>query len=157
VFEGKDVSHAVADRPIAFIHQDLGLIEWLTVAENVCLTRRFAKRGGLNSWKASRHRAAEVFAKLGISIDPDLRVKQLGPTERSLVAIARALTTVMDEPTASLPADEVARLFAAIRVQEHLGSSRRDPGLREGRRDQHGTERERAIAGDPVCGPYPFG
>jgi ABC-type branched-subunit amino acid transport system ATPase component len=57
---------------------------------------------------------------LGSDIDPDLRIQSLSRTEKSLVAIARALAAkaeilVLDEPTASLPADEVARLFTALR------------------------------------------
>ncbi len=57
---------------------------------------------------------------LGTDIDPDVRIQSLSRTEKSLVAIARALAAeaeilVLDEPTASLPADEVARLFAALR------------------------------------------
>ena len=58
--------------------------------------------------------------KLGADIDPDLRIESLTRTEKSLVAIARALAAdaevlVLDEPTASLPADEVVRLFTALR------------------------------------------
>jgi ribose transport system ATP-binding protein len=126
LFEGCDVGSSVADLPIAFIHQDLGLIEWMTVLENVCLTRGFARSYGLISWKASRAAAVAALDALGVDIDPDTRVAQLGRTERSLVAIARALSTnarivVMDEPTASLPADEVARLFAAVRMLRARG------------------------------------
>lgn len=126
LFEGRDAGSSVADLPIAFIHQDLGLIEWMTVLENVCLTRGFARSYGLISWKASRAAAVAALDALGVDIDPDTRVAQLGRTERSLVAIARALSTsarivVMDEPTASLPADEVARLFAAVRMLRARG------------------------------------
>ena len=57
---------------------------------------------------------------LDADIDPDVRIQSLSRTEKSLVAIARALAAeaevlVLDEPTASLPADEVARLFVALR------------------------------------------
>ena len=57
---------------------------------------------------------------LGADIDPDTRVASLSRTEKSLVAISRALAAeaellVLDEPTASLPANEVARLFASLR------------------------------------------
>jgi ribose transport system ATP-binding protein len=125
-FDGRDVSGALTSLPIAFIHQDLGLIDWMTVLENVCLTRGFAKVSGLISWKASRASAVEALQALGADIEPDMRVAQLGRTERSLVAIARALSTnarivVMDEPTASLPADEVARLFAAVEMLRARG------------------------------------
>jgi ribose transport system ATP-binding protein len=126
LFEGRDVGSAVSGLPIAFIHQDLGLIDWMTVLENVCLTRGFACAGGLISWKASRAAAKEALSALGVDIDPDTRVAQLGRTERSLVAIARALSTnarivVMDEPTASLPADEVTRLFSAVNMLRARG------------------------------------
>jgi ribose transport system ATP-binding protein len=121
-YRGCDVTHGAALRrlPIAFIHQDLGLIDWMTVAENISLMLGFPRRFGLIDWTAARARAQQALDTLGADIDPDLRVHHLSRTEKSLVAIARALATeaeilVLDEPTASLPADEVARLFAALR------------------------------------------
>ena len=121
-YRGHAVAHGTGLRrlPIAFIHQDLGLIEWMTVAENISLMLGFPRRFGLIDWNAARARAAAALEVLGADIDPDLRVHHLTRTEKSLVAIARALAAdaeilVLDEPTASLPADEVARLFAALR------------------------------------------
>jgi ribose transport system ATP-binding protein len=119
-FRGADVTGFLRRLPIAFIHQDLGLIDWMTVAENICLTLGFPRRHGLVDWAAARGRAAAALEILGADIDPDLRIQSLSRTEKSLVAIARALAAeaeilVLDEPTASLPADEVARLFAALR------------------------------------------
>ena len=124
LFKGEPYRHrptvAGAARPIAFIHQDLGLIEWMTVAENMALGQGFPRRAGLIDWRGARHRAATALAAVGGGIDPDARVGGLSRTERSLVAIARALAVeaeliVLDEPSASLPADEVARLFAVLR------------------------------------------
>ena len=108
---------------VAFIHQDLGLVEWMTVAENMGLAQGFAGRGGtrgLIDWKATEERAATALELVGCDLDPTTRVHALSRTEKSLVAIARALVVdcdflVLDEPTASLPADEVERLFEAIR------------------------------------------
>ena len=125
LFEGKPVKRP-ADLPIAFIHQDLGLVDWMTVAENVALTRGFDRRLGLISWTRCRETARRALRGIGVDIDPDRRVRTLGRTEQSLVAIARAITTaarivVMDEPTASLPADEVARLFEAVRAMRAQG------------------------------------
>ncbi|WP_409187566.1 sugar ABC transporter ATP-binding protein [Bradyrhizobium sp. RDM4] len=123
--EETDVTSAIRRMPISFIHQDLGLIEWMTVAENICLTLGYPRRFGLIEWSRARTRAELALAKLGVDIDPDLRVRNLTRTEKSLVAIARALATdaeilVLDEPTASLPADEVMRLFGALRrLREH--------------------------------------
>jgi ribose transport system ATP-binding protein len=117
---GADVTNSLRRLPIAFIHQDLGLIDWMTVAENICQTLGFPRRHGLIDWSATRRRAASALEMLGADIDPDIRIQNLSRTEKSLVAIARALAAeaeilVLDEPTASLPADEVTRLFAALR------------------------------------------
>ncbi len=120
-FRGRDVSGPALRRlPIAFIHQDLGLIEWMTVAENICLTLGYPRKYGLVNWEAARARAAAALEQLGADIDPDVRIHSLTRTEKSLVAIARALAAdaellILDEPTASLPADEVVRLFVALR------------------------------------------
>ncbi|WP_431324211.1 sugar ABC transporter ATP-binding protein [Rhizobium sp. YTU87027] len=113
-------------QPVAFIHQDLGLIEWMTVGENVGLAQGFSKRRGLIDWAATERRTADALRLVGCDFDPSTRVQNLTRTEKSLVAIARALAVeadilVLDEPTASLPADEVERLFAAIRPLKERG------------------------------------
>ncbi|HEY6431471.1 MAG TPA: sugar ABC transporter ATP-binding protein, partial [Acetobacteraceae bacterium] len=119
-YRGQNASDSLRRLPIAFIHQDLGLIEWMTVAENICLALGYPRRLGMVDWKAARARAARALAAAGADIDPDARVASLSRTEKSLVAISRALAAevellVLDEPTASLPANEVARLFASLR------------------------------------------
>ncbi len=105
---------------VAFIHQDLGLVEWMTVAENVGLAQGFSLSGGLINWRATEDRAAEALKLVGCDFDPTRRVQDLSRTEKSLVAIARALAVeadvlVLDEPSASLPADEVERMFQVLR------------------------------------------
>ncbi len=106
---------------VAFIHQDLGLIEWMSIAENMALAQGFKRnRFGLIDWQAVNQRATEALAKVGCDFDPTTRISDLGRTEKSLVAIARALSVecdflVLDEPTASLPANEVERLFDTLR------------------------------------------
>lgn len=109
-------------RPISFIHQDLGLIEWMTITENVALARGYARHKGFGAidWRENEAAAARALALVGCDLHPDTRLQSLSRTEKSLVAIARALTSdcdflVLDEPTASLPADEVERLFEALR------------------------------------------
>lgn len=118
-------THAAAHR-MSFIHQDLGLVEWMTVAENIALSTGYARRAGLISWRRTRDRCAEALALVGAAVDPDAPVARLGPAERSLVAIARALATragliVLDEPTARLPATDCARLFRVLRVLRDRG------------------------------------
>jgi ribose transport system ATP-binding protein len=131
LIDGSPYRHRVTGggrSPVAFIHQDLGLVEWMTLAENIGLAGSFAgnrRRFGID-WRRLKERAREALALVGCDFDPDTRVASLGRTEKSLVAIARALMVdcdylVLDEPTASLPADEVERLFAAMRRLRERG------------------------------------
>lgn len=123
--EGTITVRGAAHRPggndsVAFVHQDLGLIETASVAENIALGVGFPRRLGVIDWKAVRRQAAEVLALVGCDLLPDAPVASLGRTERSLIAIARALASkpavlVLDEPTASLPAADVEVLAGAIR------------------------------------------
>lgn len=111
---------------VSFIHQDLGLVEWMTVAENVGLAQGYSRRSGLIDWRGTEQRAAQALALVGCDFDPTTRVQQLSRTEKSLVAIARALAVeadvlVLDEPTASLPADEVERMFTVLRKLRQRG------------------------------------
>jgi ribose transport system ATP-binding protein len=106
--------------PMAFIHQDLGLVEWMTVAENIALGMGFPKRFGLIDWAAAESAARRVLAHVGCDIDPRRRVFTLTRAEKSLLAIGRALDSqakvlVLDEPTASLPMVDVQRLFSLLR------------------------------------------
>ncbi|NKF33388.1 ATP-binding cassette domain-containing protein, partial [Pseudomonas sp. BGM005] len=78
-------------QPVAFIHQDLGLIEWMTVGENMGLSQGFSMRSGLIDWNRTQARAKEALKLVGCDFDPTTRVSALSRTEKSLVAIARAL------------------------------------------------------------------
>ena len=107
-------------QPVAFIHQDLGLIDWMTIAENIGLAMGYPRRAGCIDWRAVEAATNAALAQVDCHLDPTMRVRDLTRTEKSLVAIARALAVesdvlVLDEPSASLPADEVHRLFAALR------------------------------------------
>ncbi|WP_299677640.1 sugar ABC transporter ATP-binding protein [uncultured Roseobacter sp.] len=130
LIDGEPYQHRPAGfgerQKVAFIHQDLGLIEWMTVAENIALALGFAKRSGMIRWGEVERFATEALKRVDCEFEPTTRVENLSRTEKSLVAIARALAVdseflVLDEPTASLPADEVHRLFAAIRPLRDRG------------------------------------
>ena len=124
LFRGEPYQHRPPQpnqrQPVAFIHQDLGLIEWMTVGENVGLAQGFSLRS--RPYRLAHDGSSgpgEALQPVGCDFDPTTRVQDLTRTEKSLVAIARALATeadvlVLDEPTASLPADEVDRLFDAF-------------------------------------------
>jgi ribose transport system ATP-binding protein len=120
-FDDRVVRPGIQPLPVAFIHQDLGLVDWMTVAENVAVQTGYPRgRLGLISWKKVRQAATEALATMGSDINPDLRVTALPAAERSLVAIGRALAVksdilVLDEPTAALPEADVNRLLRALR------------------------------------------
>ncbi|MFG2988140.1 sugar ABC transporter ATP-binding protein [Streptomyces sp. NPDC048257] len=118
-------THA-ATRTMSFIHQDLGLVPWMTVAENIALGTGYPRRGGLISWRRTRERCDEALRIVAGHLDADARISGLAPAERSLVAIARALATraeliVLDEPTATLPAADCARLFDVLHTLRDRG------------------------------------
>lgn len=109
---------------VHFIHQDLGLIGSLTTVENFDLTRPIGARG-LKPARvhAERREARKLIAEFGGTFDVDVHVSELSAAERTIVAIARALSgwkhsanvLVLDEPTAPLHGDEVNLLFEAVR------------------------------------------
>ena len=120
-FDGKPARPMTQPLPVAFIHQDLGLVEWMTVAENVAIQTGYPRSGlGLISWRRVRDAAAEALAIMGSDLDPDAPISSLPAAERSLVAIGRALAiksdiVVLDEPTAALPEADVERLLETLR------------------------------------------
>ncbi|MFJ8630750.1 sugar ABC transporter ATP-binding protein [Streptomyces sp. NPDC093568] len=124
--DGHPLGSDEAARRMSFIHQDLGLVEWMTVAENIALSTGYSRRAGLISWRRTRERCAEALRTVAGHLDPDAPVALLAPAERSLVAIARALAArarlvVLDEPTARLPAADCARLFAVLHALRDSG------------------------------------
>ncbi|RNL62897.1 sugar ABC transporter ATP-binding protein [Nocardioides marmoriginsengisoli] len=108
-----------------FVHQDLGLIESMKVVDNLYLNREFSTRFGTLDLKATRQRARDDLARMGLErISPDATVRDLAPADRSGVAITRALragsahpvnVVVFDEPTATLPDADVQLLLQTIR------------------------------------------
>ncbi len=117
---GKTVRPDVDALPIAFIHQDLGLVESMTVAENVALLTGYDRTAGFISWPKVRRTALRALRMMGSEIDPDADVGSLSASDRSIVAIGRALAVktdvlVLDEPTAALTEDDVARLLDVLR------------------------------------------
>ena len=105
---------------VAFIHQDLGLIEWMSIAENIAMASGYARRGPFIDRAACERTTREALPKVGCDFSPSMRVARLSRAEKSLVAIAWALAgecvfLFLDEPTASLPSQDVADLFVVLR------------------------------------------
>ena len=113
-------SAAARDAGISFVHQDLGLVEEISVADNIALQLGFSRRFGLVSAAATATRVREVLASVGATFSPDRLVSSLSRDEQVLCAVARALAlepriVVLDEVSASLPKPEVDRLAASLR------------------------------------------
>ena len=113
-------SQDAMSRGIAMIFQEFSVIPTLTVAQNVFLTRERRGRAGLIDDRAAVERTRELFARMGVSVDPNRRLEDLGTAYWQLTEIAKSLAQdarvlVMDEPTASLAKDEADHLFDLIR------------------------------------------
>ncbi|MEW2414482.1 sugar ABC transporter ATP-binding protein [Streptomyces sp. NPDC046866] len=123
---GHPLGSDAAARTMSFIHQDLGLVDWMTVAENIALGTGYPRRFGLISWQRTRERCADALETVAGHLDADARIADLAPAERALVALARALArraevVVLDEPTATLPAADCARLFDVLHALRDRG------------------------------------
>ncbi|HWT57234.1 MAG TPA: sugar ABC transporter ATP-binding protein [Rhizobium sp.] len=105
---------------IAMIHQELNLMPFMTVAENIWIRREPKNRFGFVDHGVMHRMTEELFARLNISIDPDIEVRYLSVANRQMVEIAKAVSynsdvLIMDEPTSALTEREVEHLFRIIR------------------------------------------
>lgn len=152
-----DHAATVEHSELRFIHQDLGLVATLSTIENLDVGRPLGRRGLLPLRERDERAAAElVIRRFGGEFDVTKPVGDLSAAERTIVAIARAMSDwsppdgvlVLDEPTAALGGQEVDRLFDAVRrvaregagvvfishrLDEVLGLSDRIVALRDGR------------------------
>ncbi|MEB2844549.1 ATP-binding cassette domain-containing protein [Rhizobiales bacterium RZME27] len=104
---------------IGTVYQEVNLLENLTVAENLFLGRQ-PRRFGLTDRREMRRRSRELLARYGLDIDVDALLSTYSVAIRQIIAIARAVdlsgkVLVLDEPTASLDAQEVEVLFSMLR------------------------------------------
>ena len=123
VFEGAPfVAHSPAEaqqRGISTIYQEVNLIPYLSVAENIFLGRQ-PRRLGRIDWRAIRRQAADLLGTFDLDLDVRLPLASFPVAIQQMVAIARAVDIsarliVMDEPTSSLDENEVAKLFEVVR------------------------------------------
>ncbi|NDY92015.1 sugar ABC transporter ATP-binding protein [Ideonella livida] len=111
---------------IAMIHQELNLMPFMTVAENIWIRREPKNRFGLVDHAELRLRTQRLFNRLSIDIDPETEVRYLSVANRQMVEIAKAVSfdsdvLIMDEPTSALTEREVAHLFRIIRQLREQG------------------------------------
>ena len=110
---------------IRVVYQELNLLTYLTIEENLSFERLPSKRG-LVDRATMRTRAEELMAEVGLDMPPDTAVEDLGIAQMQLVEIARALLTearvlILDEPTATLTPRETDQLFGIVRKLAERG------------------------------------
>jgi rhamnose transport system ATP-binding protein len=125
VFSGPADSRAAG---VSIIYQEPTLFPDLTVAENIFMGRQPRRAGRRIDRGAMNRAAAEVFARLGVRLDPQRQARGLSVADQQIVEIAKALSLdakvlVMDEPTAALTAVEVERLFDVMRTLREQGAA----------------------------------
>ncbi len=111
---------------IAVVHQEPRLFPDLSVAENVFIGHAPSGRLGTINWRQTRHDAQALFKELDVQFDVGALVRGLSMADQQLIEIAKALSVearvlILDEPTASLSAHEVERLFTIVRRLRERG------------------------------------
>ena len=123
IFDGREVnvsSPKEAERlGLSIIHQELNILDGITVAENIFLGRQ-PKKHGVVDWKQMNRQAKELFETLDIHIDVTRKVRGLSVAQKQMIEIAKAVSydtklVIMDEPTSSLTDQETRILFRIIR------------------------------------------
>ena len=121
--DGRSVefSHPLAAQQagIAVIYQEFNLVPQLTARENIFLGSEQSSAGFIHQ-RSEYRRARELFDRMGVQIDPEIRCRDLSVAQQQTVEIAKALSLnarilVMDEPTATLTNQEVERFFKIVR------------------------------------------
>jgi len=123
VFNGQVMAfHSIRDSEhvgIVIIHQELALIPELSVTENIFLGNEVANHGVID-WIEARRQAVELMARVGLDVNPDTAIKNLGVGQQQLIEIAKALSKnvrllILDEPTSALNEDDSANLLNILR------------------------------------------
>lgn len=129
LFEGKECDfRTIKDSEkegIVIIHQELALIPYLSIAENVFLGNEQAKSGIIN-WDQTSQKTIELLKKVGLNENPNTHISNIGVGKQQLVEIAKALAKrvkllILDEPTAALNDDDSANLLKLLTELKNQG------------------------------------
>ncbi|MCP4381233.1 MAG: sugar ABC transporter ATP-binding protein [Hyphomicrobiales bacterium] len=110
---------------VQFVHQELSVFRWMTVAENIFIDG-FPTRSGLIDRASINERATELLSLLGSNLDPSQTMDGLSTGDAQMVEIARAMRgdpaiLILDEPTSSLTKREKAKLDEVILLLKEQG------------------------------------
>ena len=125
----ENISVKAADEAgIAFVHQELNVINDLTVYENLFLNKELLGPFRHLNKKEMIHQAQELFNRLGVDINPTEAVGNLDTSRKQLLEIAKALHAeaklfILDEPTTALNTEEIEHLFGIVRRLKGEGKS----------------------------------
>lgn len=113
---------------IAFVHQELNIVNDLKVYENLFLNREITKRFGILDKKLMIQKANELFVRFGINIDPSERAGNLNTSQKQMLEIGNALLSeakliILDEPTTALNNSEIDHFFEMIERLKNEGKS----------------------------------
>jgi putative multiple sugar transport system ATP-binding protein len=111
---------------IVIIHQELALVPYLSIAENIFLGNEIKGRGGLIDWNKANAEATTLLREVGLMENAVTPVGQLGVGKQQLVEIAKALSKdvkllILDEPTAALNDNDSAHLLGLLRKLRERG------------------------------------
>src|SRR4051794_16536263 len=111
---------------IVIIHQELALVPYLSIAENIFLGNEIRGLGGLIDWNLANAKAAALLEEVGLEENPVTPVGTLGVGKQQLVEIAKALSKdvkllILDEPTAALNDNDSAHLLNLLRRLKERG------------------------------------
>jgi monosaccharide-transporting ATPase len=131
LFDGQPVAFASPQAAqaagISTIYQEINLVPYRSVTENICLGREH-RRFGLLDWRRMHAEAEALLDRFGVHLDVRRPVMAYSTAVQQMVAIARAIgfkakLVIMDEPTSSLDEQEVSVLFDVIRQLKGAGVS----------------------------------
>lgn len=114
---------------ISIIFQELNLVPYLSVAENIFMGRLFKGKGRLIDWKRVYREADRLMEQIGYHIDTRILVEKLSVAQKQMVEIAKALSykntklILMDEPSATLTTKECEKMFEVVRALKKQGVS----------------------------------
>ena len=110
---------------ISTVYQELSLVPYLTVAENIYLGR-LPKKGKIIDWKKTFSMAGELLKKMNVDIDPHEKVFKLSMWQQQVVEITKAMSfspkvLMLDEPTSALAQNEIQSLFNVVKQLRDQG------------------------------------